>query len=185
MCLSLFQMTQSATELGRHVMDSEITGSTESTRYIPIHERSPRENESNFYLAYKLFYGEWRVAELLTDRGSIEDVEGLTLEYTPDMVRIGDKVAVNPHYAISLIPIVEERQNYTSYEVSVQTITGQEKGFFVYVRAIVEPWYVDDFGLQFYIRDDDTLVMEYDQFFVLLKRVRHIEEDPSGYYFPP
>lgn len=132
---------------------------------------------------YKMFYGEWEVAEVLgrhqkepLEMEIAEELIGNSIAFYREEILIdGIQVVKDPGYHFTIIPVIPDKK-YIRYMPSLKEI-GITGNYFIYVYIYnVFDQTGDLFGAEFYIKDDQTLVMFYQEVYYELKRISYIED---------
>lgn len=142
-----------------------------------------------FNPGYKMFYGEWEVTRLLVRNVHIdtpEDLVGRTVYYDyTAMKNDGIDIPGTVIYMVEIYP--QPGHSHFYYTASPQDM-GIGGDYFVDVT--VEPQFLHNeingkriIGDSFLIKDDQTLILSYDNCFYEMKRKSYIEGHDE-YYFP-
>lgn len=140
--------------------------------------------EADYYSSYKLFYGEWQITELISgSKDQFDSIVGVVMQYDYDSFSVLGE-SFTPKYSLSLIPIIQDYQSYTS-RTSVQEM-GIKGDFFVYIRIYdkAQQKIISQPGSTFYVRDDNSLIISFQSVTAIAKRVGYIE-DNENFYYPP
>lgn len=168
---------------------TEVINNTESTMIneVPPTKTTGDINNSDSTTAkdteYKLFYGEWKVNKILGKHLTLsveteiaEKILGKRITYSIDSVKNDDiEKVINPNYNYAIVPITQNK-TYVEKMPSLQQL-GIDGEYFVYVYVYNTTGQGDDIlGTEFYIKDDSTLVMLYNDVYYELKRISYIED---------
>ena len=134
-------------------------------------------------ILYKLFYGEWEIVSVIEGRNfdqlQTDNYIGKIVKYANDSIIVdGEVVLAAPAYAYGIIPMdyyAEFSQGYGPNE----PIFDLDNEYFVYVW--VETWVRGDYSeeersfKQFYVVDDNTLVLDAIDGYYIMKRLAYME----------
>lgn len=139
---------------------------------------------------YKIFYGEWEIVDYIV----------LTKQTANFMNVIGDRFAYDQggfyydgyhydaKYTYNIVPVFSEKQRHVVPNIDIQDL-GLNGEYFVYVVALYFSeehgnWRaIDEPGSSFYIKDDDTLIVDVFGGAFSAKRLKHIDNHEL-YYLP-
>lgn len=124
---------------------------------------------------YKLFYGKWRISSVIQGRNYKEEhvdaYLGKVVEYAEDSIKVDEKeVLTAPVYAYGVFPIEIYGVFVQGYSPE-ETYLKSQNDYFIYVsvETVSREFTREDYAFKnFFIIDDDTLVLDaYDVFFVM------------------
>jgi len=143
---------------------------------------------------YKLFFGEWEIVDFVREtQWSSEYFIGARFSYDWDGYHYNGH-SFSTRYVYNIVPFVSATQMHVINRLTVQEL-GLEGNFFVYVMARLysmetgEPicythWmgYSDGYppGTHFYIKDDETLIVDINSGAYVAKRVSHFTVNRDG-----
>lgn len=161
------EVTQDPVKPADDVMESGI-------RYVSNYELND---------GYKLFYGTWRYAEIVSEHVRLggdpgyQEVIGQTITYDPDYFETELGRIVNPKYLISIYPIYQDNHNgFFAEQIGIEKLLPNHE-FFVLVQVVDTPIGIDigDLGKTF-ILDDDNTIYEFDRNCIYkLERIAYID----------
>ncbi len=161
-----------------------------------VAESVPRDDQHYYKQneAYKLFYGTWEIADIVSESRYLggdegcEDILGMQVTYLPDQYELGGSVTVeDPNYLISILP-TDSRLLFDQRQVSMDTLL-PESDYFVWVQIADIPnvsetgigFSIDPFvGSEFLIKDDNTLCLFANHCIYEMNRVSYMDGyDPN------
>lgn len=156
-------------------------------------EREKAEEEKGLIDSeYKLFYGEWEIKKFINFTASIpiafaekgeggqppKDIIGTKIFFDRDKILNNDKiVCTDPIYTISIIPILKNGQQFLG-ERSMSIKDLRIKGEYFNFITVKDGNFLnldDVIGTEFYIVDNNTLILEYKACEFVMKRTAFIE----------
>lgn len=136
------------------------------------------------HVLYKLFYGKWEITSVIEGKNFNEEnvgkYIGRIVEYREDCISVdGEEVISVPIYAYGIIPI-DEYVDFSCGYAPNENFMNMESDYFVYVW--VETCLYGEYNPEdkvfknFYIINDDMLVLDtYDGYYIM-ERIEHIED---------
>jgi len=186
--------------LNIHNVDSKkesVIGANDTSQNVITTKPDQDPSSSSIYLRdneYKLFYGTWTVNKVICGkqiRGitfDIIDVKkfiGFKIKYSNYSIEVnGQKKVDNPNYCIAVVP---NQQNIT-YIPGLPSFG--ELGFTGPYVSFVTANHSEDLinepfkFTQFYIKDDNTLILFDGGYLYELKRISHLEDAELHYSIP-
>lgn len=158
-----------------------------------IKEDGKKDNNSSYNenkykdTEYKMFYGEWEVSKIIGEHKTLPvDIEeaktniGKRITYQQDkIIYEGQEERKDPLYNYSIIPVKNPIRSYILKMPTLEEI-GIKGEYFVFVW-IRSPMELKGFlGNEFYIKDDNTLIVSYYDVYYELKRISYIEDHEYG-----
>lgn len=99
---------------------------------------------------------------------------GKKVTYLPDTISIDNNVIIkNPRYDIAVVPVIDTDRSYIEKMPTLKDL-GIKGEYFVYV--VVPSDRLDHlFGEDFYVKDNETLIVSYEDVYYELKRISFYE----------
>lgn len=182
--LAILMTACSITKINETPVGTTTTPTIE-TPDVPTDEADPTPEPkvySNMAYYYKLFYGEWKVEEVLFEHPRIGpdegylDIIGKTVYYDKTLYKEdGNMISDEPFYDIAIIPRTNkpfESDFWGEFDM------GLGDKYFVFV-SINFDWVFDErefpFASEFYIKDDNTLILSSHNCLYRMSRVSYID----------
>ncbi|MHB8131615.1 MAG: hypothetical protein ACYDEX_21750 [Mobilitalea sp.] len=148
-------------------------------------DREPSSFKATRDGGYKMFYGEWEVTKIVgvdirypnypIDMERAESLIGRRVSYTYQSFKLEDvEMLKDPIYTIEILP-VEKNKSYIGGMPTLEEI-GITGNYFAFISIHnVNDLLGDMDGTEFYVKDDNTLILFERDVYYELKRISYIE----------
>lgn len=164
---------------------------------LEIQSQQAVVNQENFKNSlHQIFYGEWRTTAqiymesmpvrnaTITDEQIAKDIEklyerikGETMQLAHDFVLLNDTdKIVDIFYRINVIP--PNNSPISGFLLLMSDIGLSEGNYFVYVEILTKNSNISFLGQNFFVRDLNTLIVDYGDFFIVYERISFGENYP-------